>query len=114
LTARAEAALLANAWPGNVRQLENVLFRAVTLTDRTFIDAGDLEIAGARVAQVRGPSEPEPDSWDEAVAGFEKALLGQLFPRYPSTRKLAARLKSSHTMIAKKLRKYGVQAQQEP
>ena len=49
LTASASAALLANAWPGNVRQLENVLFRAVTLSDRAFLDAGDLEIAGARV-----------------------------------------------------------------
>jgi transcriptional regulator of aroF, aroG, tyrA and aromatic amino acid transport len=113
LTARANAALLANAWPGNVRQLQNVLFRAVTLTDRTLIDAEDLEIAGAHMAQICGLSEPEPASWDEAIAGFEKALLGQLFPRYPSTRKLAARLKSSHTMIANKLRKYGVPAQQK-
>jgi transcriptional regulator of aroF, aroG, tyrA and aromatic amino acid transport len=112
LTARANAALLANAWPGNVRQLQNVLFRAVTLTDRALIDAEDLEIAGARVAHVAGSGEPEPPSWDEAIAGFEKALLRQLFPRYPSTRKLAVRLKSSHTMIANKLRKYGLSAHQ--
>jgi TyrR family helix-turn-helix protein len=62
------------------------------------------------VAPVAGPGEPEPTSWDEAIAGFERALLRQLFPRYPSTRKLAARLNSSHTMIANKLRKYGVSA----
>jgi transcriptional regulator of aroF, aroG, tyrA and aromatic amino acid transport len=110
LTARANAALLANAWPGNVRQLQNVLFRAVTLSDRALVDAEDLEIAGARVAPVAGPGETEPTSWDEAIAGFERALLRQLFPRYPSTRKLAARLNSSHTMIANKLRKYGVSA----
>jgi transcriptional regulator of aroF, aroG, tyrA and aromatic amino acid transport len=34
----------------------------------------------------------EPESWEEAIAEFEKALLSQLYPRYPSTRKLATKL----------------------
>ena len=47
LSAAAKAALMANTWPGNVRQLENVTFRAVTLTDGAVLEVGDLEIAGA-------------------------------------------------------------------
>jgi transcriptional regulator of aroF, aroG, tyrA and aromatic amino acid transport len=120
LAASASAALRANALPGNVRQLENVIFRAVTLSDRVVLDAEDLEIAGARAATPRfrtgrgGADLFEPESWEVAIAEFEKALLGQLFPQYPSCRKLAARLKSSHTMIANKLRKYGLPDGTEP
>ena len=40
LSAAARAALLANPWAGNVRQLQNVIFRAATLTEAALIDAG--------------------------------------------------------------------------
>ncbi len=40
--------------------------------------------------------------------GFEKALLEKLYVSYPSTRQLAARLQTSHTAIAHRLRKYGI------
>ena len=86
------------------------IFRAVTLTDGAVLEAGDLEIVGALPesrSQVKLLLE-EPESWEQAIADFEKELLGQLFPRYPSCRKLAARLRSSHAMIANKLRKYGL------
>ncbi|HEX6363727.1 MAG TPA: sigma 54-interacting transcriptional regulator, partial [Albitalea sp.] len=43
-------ALLANPWPGNVRQLQNVIFRAVTMAERDVIDAGDLELARGAAA----------------------------------------------------------------
>jgi len=45
---------------------------------------------------------------DEAVERFEKELLQRLYPLYPSSRKLAAYLKTSHTRIADKLRKFGI------
>ncbi|WP_422289722.1 TyrR/PhhR family helix-turn-helix DNA-binding protein [Hydrogenophaga sp.] len=43
---------------------------------------------------------------DDAVAGFERALLQRLLPQYPSTRKLAERLGTSHSAIAARLRRY--------
>lgn len=107
LSAAAAGVLLGNRWPGNVRQLENVIFRAVTMTDRAILDAADLELAGAGIAEIQAAAEPT-GSWDEAVEGFERALLGTLYPRFPSSRKLAARLSTSHTMIANKLRRYGI------
>jgi len=109
LTRAAAEALLANPWLGNVRQLQNVVFRAVTLSDTPVIDAAQLELAGADVAEP-GSGPEEVGSLDEAMAAFERSLLQRLLPQYPSTRKLAARLRSSHTAIAARLRRYGLKA----
>ena len=63
--------------------------------------------AAARAAS-RGAldKESEVETLVEAVAAFERDLLARLYPSYPSSRKLAARLGASHTMIANKLRRY--------
>jgi TyrR family helix-turn-helix protein len=107
LSAAARAALLANPWAGNVRQLQNVIFRAATLTEAALIDAGDLELAGAAAAAPRGSADTI-GRLEDAVAAYEKSLLEELFPRYPSTRKLAERLGTSHSAIAQRLRRYGI------
>ncbi|MFO6378208.1 TyrR/PhhR family helix-turn-helix DNA-binding protein, partial [Pseudomonas aeruginosa] len=98
-------ALLNNRWPGNVRQLQNVIFRAAAICESSLVDIGDLEIAGTAVAR---QNDGEVGSLEEAVEGFEKALLEKLYVSYPSTRQLAARLQTSHTAIAHRLRKYGI------
>ncbi|MFZ1862528.1 MAG: TyrR/PhhR family helix-turn-helix DNA-binding protein, partial [Candidatus Competibacter sp.] len=67
-------------------------------------------------SSISGPDtlarEPMADaaapSWDEIVEKSEKEILQRLYPLYPSSRKLAAHLKTSHTRIADKLRKYGI------
>jgi TyrR family helix-turn-helix protein len=107
LTSAAGAALLANPWRGNVRQLENVIFRAVTMSDGLWLDAPDLELASFRMGSSADVVETA-QSWEEALAEFERSLLRRLFPHFPSSRKLAARLNTSHTMIANKLRRYGI------
>ncbi|WP_114973960.1 sigma 54-interacting transcriptional regulator [Rhodoferax ferrireducens] len=108
LSKAAGDALLANPWLGNVRQLQNVIFRAVTLSEAPVIDIGDLELAGATAAESGVPAADDVGSLEEAVAGFERALLQRLYPQYPSSRKLAERLHASHSAIAIRLRKYGI------
>ncbi|MND99777.1 Transcriptional regulatory protein TyrR [compost metagenome] len=98
-------ALLGNRWPGNVRQLQNVIFRAAAICESNLVEIGDLDIAGTAVAR---QSDGEVNSLEEAVENFERALLEKLFVTYPSTRQLAARLQTSHTAIAHRLRKYGI------
>ncbi len=44
LTNAAYSALSGYAFPGNVRELENILERAITLSGKTELDAGDLDI----------------------------------------------------------------------
>ena len=98
-------ALLGNRWPGNVRQLQNVIFRAAAISESAVVDIGDLDIAGTAIA---GQSTVEVDSLEHAVESFEKDLLEKLYADYPSTRQLATRLHTSHTAIAHRLRKYGI------
>ncbi|MEJ2418115.1 MAG: sigma 54-interacting transcriptional regulator [Exilibacterium sp.] len=122
--------LTGHPWPGNVRQLQNHLFRTVALCQGEIIGAQELLEAETtsplpRTDAVKnskcdpthrafrrdtetGDSTAEPESWEAAKAEFEKSLLSRLYKHYPSTRRLAKRLKVSHTMIADKLRAYGI------
>ena len=99
--------LLGNRWAGNVRQLQNVIFRAAAISEGEVIDCADLELAGTALSS-RQPGEPEVVSLEAAVQGFEKSLLETFYAAYPSTRQLAARLQTSHTAIGQRLRKYGI------
>jgi TyrR family helix-turn-helix protein len=112
LTVAAETALLNNPWPGNVRQLQNVIFRAVTMYDKAVLDAFDLDLACSSMGRATIASDVTASkqslSWNESVERFEKELLQRLFPLYPSSRKLAAYFKTSHTRMADKLRKYSI------
>lgn len=98
--------LINQDWPGNIRQLQNTLFKAVALVQGNTIEADDLFESG--ITAKPGNNATEPESWKSAVAIFEQDLLKRLYRNYPSTRKLAKRLKLSHTTVATKLRQYNI------
>ena len=78
------------------------------LSEAPVIDVAALELAGADVVSASSALSEEVGNLDDAVAGFERALLQRLLPQYPSTRKLAERLGVSHSAIAARLRRYGL------
>ncbi|KAF1070265.1 MAG: Transcriptional regulatory protein TyrR [Pseudomonas citronellolis] len=99
-------------WPGNVRQLENVLFQAVSLCEGGTIKAEHVRLPDYGAAQPLGAFSL--DGALEAIVGrFERAVLEQLFREHPSSRLLGKRLGVSHTTIANKLRQYGIGAPSE-
>jgi transcriptional regulator of aroF, aroG, tyrA and aromatic amino acid transport len=106
--------LSAYQWPGNIRELQNVLFRAVALNELGDISSHDIHVALAQFKQKASADpadlnhEVEGEDWASAQASFEKQLLTSLYPYYPTTRKLAERLKVSHNKIAMKLRQFGI------
>jgi transcriptional regulator of aroF, aroG, tyrA and aromatic amino acid transport len=109
LTPAARQALREAPWPGNVRQLQNVIFRAVTLTESQSLDVADLGLhSERRRSAVAPPDEMVAQTWADAMAGFERDLLVRLYHQYPSSRKLAVRLGLSHAAVAKRLRRYGI------
>jgi len=108
ISAQCRQQLLDYAWPGNVRQLKNAIFRAVSMWD------GSRELS---IDQLNLPAYAEgfgyfdqefEGSLDDAMKQFESSLLRRLYPAYPSTRQLAKKLGVSHTAIANKLREYSI------
>lgn len=94
-------------WPGNVRQLENALIRAVSLVEGKTISTGHLELP-AYTKEYGYLEQDFEGTLDAAVKNYEADLLRKLYPAYPSTRQLAKKLGVSHTAIANKLREYDI------
>lgn len=94
-------------WPGNVKQLENALYRAVSLLEGNELDRENIQLPSCS-ATASFVSEEFSGSLDDEVKRFEKDILMRLYPSYPSTRQLAKKLGLSHTAVANKLRDYGI------
>jgi transcriptional regulator of aroF, aroG, tyrA and aromatic amino acid transport len=105
VTRQAMALLSQFSWPGNIRQLENLLFRSIALLDGDVLDVGDIQL---KQQEITTAVTETTSSWKDAQFEFEKALLTRMYPLYPSTRKLAKQLGVSHNKIAMKLKMHGI------
>ena len=104
-------ALMAFAWPGNVRQLENTIERAVTLSQgRKELDVIDLslDIQGAPPA-IAAPSVAFPDDGLDLpayMASIERDLIGRALHRTHGNRQRAAELlRIKRTTLVEKLKR---------
>ncbi len=79
LTARAERALMDREWPGNIRELRNVIERAILLLDKSTLDGTDFEFE-PRESDVRPGGGAAPttlsDIIREAVARTVESCSG--------------------------------------
>ncbi len=94
-------------WPGNLRELYNVIYRACSLMSNHSLSVEDLHLPQALPTDLT-PTDTDSSSLEELVNRFEASLLRKFYTEYPSTRKLAQRLGLSHTAVANKLRFYGI------
>lgn len=91
------AMLTAAHWPGNVRQLENAIYRAVVLSEGALLGAADFSHIGAPAAGECAASTPErPPFFDESghvhtLAEIEAAALEAALARYGGSMSEAAR-----------------------
>ncbi len=108
LSLEARRQLEGYSWPGNVRQLKNIIYRAVSQVDEGVeIKAKHLDLPS--YSDDFGYFDDEFEgTLDNATKQFEANILRRLYPAYPSTRLLAKKLGVSHTAIANKLRDYGI------
>src|SRR6187549_3733992 len=105
--------LMAYAWPGNVRQLENAIERAVAISaGRPQIDAADLPV---EIQQAQEPALPStvdlPEDGldlDAFVAHVERELIERSLERTGGNKGRAAKLLNlKRTTLVEKLKRHG-------
>jgi DNA-binding NtrC family response regulator len=111
---RALAILVGAPWPGNVRQLENLIERAVVLSHGPNIDLPDLP-AGLQPTAATGPGadldlvQGPVGRLKEALAGPEKRIIERALEQCAGNREKAAKLLDiNRSTLFHKLRKYGI------
>lgn len=100
--------LMSYYWPGNIRELQNILFRTVAMSDDELLGSEHIPLDLNADTPDNDKTLVKFKTWNEAQEHFEETLLNSLYQQYPSSRKLAQRLSVSHNTIALKLRKYGI------
>jgi len=106
LTPEAMSAAMAFNWPGNVRQLRNVLEAAMVLTTDNYIGLTTL----ARFIDVQGDHLPiNEDDYASALAGFETVYLRRLLRKHGgNVEAAAAEAGMNMATIYRKLKKYAI------
>ncbi|ROL70644.1 sigma-54-dependent Fis family transcriptional regulator [Pseudomonas vranovensis] len=106
----AQALLARHAWPGNIRELRNVLERATLLADQARLVLGDVQAALGDLAPL--PVEAATLSYKQACADFERQLLENTLARCAGNVPQAARqLGLGRSTLYKKLVALGIKSQ---
>ncbi|MBK7535175.1 MAG: sigma-54-dependent Fis family transcriptional regulator [Myxococcales bacterium] len=111
ISAEAMRRLEAYDFPGNVRELENIIERAVTLASGTIIDVDDLPPlrAPARTAELKEEFPADGVDLERLVADFERGLVQKALERSQGVRKRAAVLLGiSFRSLRYRLEKLGI------
>jgi len=101
------------SWPGNIRELENVIERAVLLSKNSFIGPDDLPNVIMQETSRRRKAY-EPVSLKEALAEPEKDIIRQaLEANHWSRQETAKALQINRTTLYKKMKNYGLDVEAE-
>lgn len=111
LSEQAKLALMGHSWPGNIRELRNVLQRAVHIADAGVIRVEDLLLPTGRKLQVTLPAPAvrieERDGC--ALAEAEKLALIDVLIRHDANIELAATaLSLNKATLYRKIKKHGI------
>ncbi len=91
-------------WPGNVRQLQNEVQRAVLLSEGDMVDAADLSITNVRPA-----SEGGPDTNFTLLEGVERNAIVQMLKETGGNKlETAKRLGIGRQTLYNKIKAYGI------
>jgi nitrogen regulation protein NR(I) len=120
IQADALAAISAHRWPGNIRELENVIERGLLFSTGAELQLGDLppELAGAQEPPPGGVALPAPaaiedgslkDIVKQATAELEKDLIVRaLAETQGNVTQAARRLKISRKSLQNKMKEFGL------
>ena len=111
VTAAAMKSLLQYDWPGNIRELENCVARAVTLGDHRTIDVGDLPPAIRSESSVPSTTSMEDSASlsTTALAEMERMTILRVFEQAGGDKALAGKMLGiSRATLYRKLKRYNI------
>lgn len=92
-------------WPGNIRELQNVLENAAVMTEDCFIRSSDISFDQNHIAKRRAVQ------LKERLSAYEKEILEEAYEKFGGNRRqIADYLGVSKTNLFDKLHKYGIGA----
>ena len=103
----AKTALLEYSWPGNIREMENIIQRLLLCSEKNVITDGDLRREFQKNeggGEPYLPPEPAPAGGEEDEEMRYRAAAALC----RSTREMAAMLRTSQSTVVRKLKKYGL------
>lgn len=109
ITEEVFAVFMRYQWPGNVRQLRNIIERAFVLSDRAEIRCKDLPPILLQDPHMRTPcteSAPVLSGLKAQLDVLERAYLASLCGRYRSSRQLASALQVSQSKANRLMQKH--------
>ncbi|HYL64397.1 MAG TPA: sigma-54 dependent transcriptional regulator [Candidatus Methylomirabilis sp.] len=117
VTPAAMKSLLNYDWPGNIRELENCIARAITLGDRQVIDVNDLPPA-IRSEQTDASGSASQDAASlstTALAEMERMTILRVFEQANGDKALAGRMLGiSRATLYRKLKRYNIPLRSGP
>ncbi|MDR2784780.1 MAG: sigma-54-dependent Fis family transcriptional regulator, partial [Treponema sp.] len=108
--------LLAYSFPGNIRELENILERALIYSEGPDIQARDLDLhRGAPADPPEPPPFPAASGEGQSLENIEReAIIAALARTGGNRTKAAEELGISRKTILNKIRAYGIDGDHEP
>jgi TyrR family helix-turn-helix protein len=97
-------------FPGNVRELKNILKTAVLMSEKEVLDESILGSLGLRLESSTGmASTPDESvSLTEGVSTLERQILEKALAQFKTTREVARQLGISQPTVVRKLKKYSL------
>jgi transcriptional regulator with PAS, ATPase and Fis domain len=103
LSDAAAGALREYTWPGNIRELRNVVVKAAVMTGRAVVEAADLRL----------PLSPAAQSPEGAIESMERRMIVDVLNKTGGHHRRAANvLGISSRTLSRKLKSYGLPAQE--
>ncbi|BBO72105.1 acetoacetate metabolism regulatory protein AtoC [Desulfosarcina alkanivorans] len=104
------AALMQHGWPGNIRELENAIERAIVLADGNTLEVENFSLVNAGAIKPDGDSGYEGFSLKAGKAALEDRLIRKALTATGGNRTHAANmLEISHPSLLSKMKLYGIE-----